>query len=151
MLFITDKQKEKIKNYIIFEILFKIKKPVPVKLKAFWWAFFNAHLNKPTRKYLIIFFKYYQPILKLKVATHLIFESQFTEIAHKHCVHSFIAGCYNLLFVYHYLFWMILLYFLKKNLLIYLKHRFVRIFIRVSITETQIINCLKLNFNYNNV
>lgn len=148
-MFFTDKQKEKIKNYIIFEILFKIKKPVPVRLKAFWWSFFMAHLEKPVRKYLIIFFKYYNPIIKLKVATHLLIEPKLTEIAHKHCAHSFIAGCYNLMFVYHYLFWMILLYFLKVKLKIYIKRKFIRIIKRPYITERNVIECLELNFKYN--
>jgi len=151
MIFLTEKQKEKIKNYIIFEILFKIKKPVPVRLKAFWCAFFNAHLNVYVRKYLILFFKHYDPIIKMKVATHLFIEPQLIEIAHKHCAHSFIAGCYNLLFVYHYLFWMIVLYFLKKKILLYIKRRFIRVIKRPNIAETQIIMCLELNYNYVNV
>ena len=149
-MFLSDKQKEKIKNYIIFEILFKIKKPVPVRFKAFLAAVFNTHFEKPTRKYLIIFFKYYNPIIKLKVATHLFIEPKLTEIAHKHCAHSFIAGCYNLIFVYHYLFWMIILYFLKVKLKVYIKRKFIRLIKRPCIDEIKIIECLKLNYKYNN-
>lgn len=148
MIFFNEKQKEKIKNYIIFEILFKIKKPVPVRLKAFFWAFFNAHFNKHVQKYLILFFKYYDPIIKMKVATHLFIEPNLTDIAHKHCAHSFIAGCYNLMFVYHFLLWIIFLYFFKKRLLINIKRRFNRVIKRPNITSFEIINCLKLNFYY---
>jgi hypothetical protein len=147
MLF-THEQKKKIKYYIIHNIILKIKKPRSVFLEELFCYFYNTYLKKHVTKYLCIFFKYYDPILKLKVATHLLIEPHFTEPGHKTSVHCLIAGFYNLIFSYHYLFWILILYFLKKKLFIYIKHNIVRVIKRPCITEQEILTCLKTNFKY---
>ena len=138
-----DELKIKIKKYIIYNFVLKVKRPVHKGLEESYYAFFNKYLRKPVSKYVLIFLKFYEPIFKLKNIAHIYFESDIIdEPIDLHCTHSFITGVYLWVFLLEYISLILCLYFLKKKIF----KKIGRINLKKKIDFDLIVFCLESNF-----
>jgi hypothetical protein len=139
----SEELKIKIKKYIIYNFILKVKRPVHRGLEESYYAFFNKYLRKFLSKYIVIFLRFYRPVLKLKFLAHNFFELDIVdEPIDLHCTHSFITGIYLWFFLLQYISLILCLYFLKKKIF----KKIGRIHFKKKIDSYLIIFCLESNY-----
>jgi hypothetical protein len=139
----TEEFKSKIKRYIIYNFILKVKRPVHRGLEESYYAFFNKYLRKSLSKYVLIFLRFYKPIFIIKNYAHSFFELDIVNDPIKlHCTHSFITGVYLWVFLIIYVSFVLFLYFLRKKIF----KKIGRINLKKKIDSDLIIFCIESNY-----